>query len=183
MPKACSLPLSIMVAMTSLILFGALLLLTLICGLLEARRSRSNRYPPAEGCFGSKSEIRGLRLLKEWLSPAQLTCYEQHGHFDVVGSDSGKVYRICHGYQANIEQLDAIGEPVCRWCFGPEGHLVAGDIMLAQKVALETGENAALAVANRFTIYNTASRRLLTTRRSPESRWWTSQMARIGQRE
>jgi hypothetical protein len=160
--------------------FGLLAPLTLICGLLEARRFRGDLRPAAAI---STSENRGLRLLKEWLSPAQLTCYEQHGYFEVVGSDSGKVYRIHHGYQGNVEQLDDIGEPVCRLCFLPEGHLVAGDIMLAQKVALETGENAALGVANRFAIYNTASRRLLTTRRSPESRWWTSQMARIGQRQ
>jgi len=32
----------------------------------------------------------------------------------------------------------------------PLGELVSGDVMLAQKIALETNENAALAVANRF---------------------------------
>jgi hypothetical protein len=169
--KAHDLLLSIVVAMTLFVLFSALVLLTLICGLLETRRSRGYRCSPAGVCFSSDSEIRGLRLLKEWLSPAQLDCYEQHGHFEVVGSDSGNIYRIYHGYQANIEQLNAIGEPVCRWCFVPEGNLVAGDIMLAQKVALETGENAALAVANRFTIQNMASQRLLTTRRGSETRW------------
>ena len=125
------------------ILFGALVLLTLICGLLEARRSGGYGCPPAGVCFSSNSEIRGLHLLKEWLSSAQLICYEQHGHFEVVGSDSGKVYRIYHGYQANIEQLDDLGEPVRRWCFVPEGNLVAGDIMLAQKVSLETRRVAA----------------------------------------
>ena len=35
------------------------------------------------------------------------------------------------------------------WCFGPEGCLPVGDIMLAQRIALETDEHAALAVANR----------------------------------
>jgi hypothetical protein len=38
------------------------------------------------------------------------------------------------------------------WCFVPEGGLVAGDVMLAQKIALETNERAALAVANRFAV-------------------------------
>jgi hypothetical protein len=32
------------------------------------------------------------------------------------------------------------------------GALVAGDVMLAQKIALETNERAALAIANRFPI-------------------------------
>lgn len=35
------------------------------------------------------------------------------------------------------------------WCFGPEGYLPVGDVMLAEKIALETDEHAALAVANR----------------------------------
>jgi hypothetical protein len=32
----------------------------------------------------------------------------------------------------------------------PSRRLAAGDVMLAQKIALETCENSALAVANRF---------------------------------
>jgi hypothetical protein len=35
------------------------------------------------------------------------------------------------------------------WCFGPEGELPIGDVMLAQKIALENNEQAALGVANR----------------------------------
>jgi hypothetical protein len=38
------------------------------------------------------------------------------------------------------------------WCFVPRGQLVPGDVMLAQKIALETNETAALAVANRFSL-------------------------------
>ena len=38
----------------------------------------------------------------------------------------------------------------CVGVFMPLGQLVAGDVMLAQKIALETNESAALAVANRF---------------------------------
>jgi hypothetical protein len=38
------------------------------------------------------------------------------------------------------------------WCFVPSGHLVAGDVMLAQKIALETNERAALVVANKFPV-------------------------------
>ena len=34
----------------------------------------------------------------------------------------------------------------------PMGHLVAGDVMLAQKIALETDENGARAVARPFTV-------------------------------
>ena len=35
-------------------------------------------------------------------------------------------------------------------CFVPSGGLVAGDVMLVQKIALETNEQTTLAVANPF---------------------------------
>jgi hypothetical protein len=65
-----------------------------------------------------------------------------------MGSHSGKRYRIRHGRQANIWELDYRGAPVVAWCFGPEGNLPTGDILLAQKIALETNEQAAINVAN-----------------------------------
>jgi hypothetical protein len=48
----------------------------------------------------------------------------------------------------NIEEIDDNGSRVAVWCFGPTGYLPLGDNMLAQKIALETDEQAALAVAN-----------------------------------
>jgi hypothetical protein len=53
-------------------------------------------------------------------------------------------------YQAvmNLHQLDPAGRTVTQWCFAPEGGLASGDIMLAQKIALETMETKALAIAN-----------------------------------
>ena len=76
--------------------------------------------------------------------------YKQDKFFEVRGCDSGRRYRIRHGTQMNIDQLDKRGRRVCGWCFLPEGALVAGDVMLAQKIALETDEKAALNVANRI---------------------------------
>jgi hypothetical protein len=75
--------------------------------------------------------------------------YDSTGHFDVTSCHSGKHYRICHGRQMNIYELDQNDVQIAIWCFGPEGCLPVGDIMLAQKIALETDEHAALAVANR----------------------------------
>jgi hypothetical protein len=88
-------------------------------------------------------------LLKEWLSPEQLALFESRGYFEVKGSHSGRRYRIRCAPQLNIDQLDAKGAPVAVWCFVPAGRLPVGDIMLAQKIALETNERGALAVANR----------------------------------
>jgi hypothetical protein len=88
--------------------------------------------------------------LKEWLSPEQFAQYDAKSYFEVTGCHSGKRYRINHGTSMNIHELDGAGRPRVGWCFAPKGYLVAGDVMLAQKIALETDERGALAVANRF---------------------------------
>jgi len=93
---------------------------------------------------------RGLELLKKWLSPEQFAQYDAKSYFEVTGCHSGKRYRISHGTSMNIHELDGAGRPRVGWCFAPKGYLVAGDVMLAQKIALETDERGALAVANKF---------------------------------
>jgi hypothetical protein len=97
------------------------------------------------------SEARGLKLLKEWLSSEQLAQFEASGHFDVLGCDTGKRYRIHYGSSMNIDELDDRGRPRVSYCFVTDIALVPGDILLAQKIALETDERAALVVANRST--------------------------------
>lgn len=99
---------------------------------------------------GNDSEARGLQLLREWLSPEQLAQYEAHKYFDVTGCHSGKRYRIRHGTGTNVHELDDTGRPKDGWCFVPRNCLVAGDVMLAQKIALETNEQDALRIARRF---------------------------------
>ncbi len=101
----------------------------------------------------SKAAKRGAKLLEENLSPAQRQQYTKYRYFDVTGGKSGKRYRIHHGSSMNIDQLDKNGKRVCGWCFFPRGGLVAGDVMLAQKFALELFEGEALQVANRLYRY------------------------------
>jgi hypothetical protein len=98
----------------------------------------------------TESELRGIRLLREWLSPVQLAQFDLYGYFDVVGCDSGKTYRICYRSGTNIYELDRDGRRKVGWCFVPVDTLVAGDVVLAQKIALETDEWRALAVARNF---------------------------------
>jgi hypothetical protein len=97
------------------------------------------------------SEARGLKLLREWLSAKQLAQFNAHGYFDVIGCDTGKQYRIHYGSSMNIDELDDQGRPRIGYCFVTDRPLVPGDIVLAQKIALETDERAALAAANKFT--------------------------------
>ena len=98
----------------------------------------------------SKAAKRGARLLEQNLSATQRQQYTKYRYFDVTGGRTGKRYRIRHGRQMNIEQLDRNGRRVCGWCFFPQGSLVSGDVMLAQKAALELYEGDALRLANRF---------------------------------
>jgi hypothetical protein len=105
----------------------------------------------------SSSEARGLRLLRSWLSPGQRAQFDATRYFDVIGCDSGRRFRIHHGVVTNVHEVDATGHPNVGWCFAPVGHLVAGDVMLAQKIALETNEFGALAVANAFIPRETSS--------------------------
>ena len=95
-------------------------------------------------------ELRGRKLLREWLSPEQLAQYDAHDYFEVTGCHTGTRYWICHGTTANVLELDEAGRPRAGWCFVPNDQLVAGDVMLAQKIAIETDEHGALAVANEF---------------------------------
>jgi hypothetical protein len=126
--------------------FTMALIGTLLLSALSVVVARSNSCARA---FNFETDMRALTLLKAWLSPKQRTCYERFRYFDVVGSDTGTHYRIHHGTQTNIDELSNTGDLVCKWCFVPEGDLVAGDVMLAQKVALETNERGALSVAHR----------------------------------
>jgi hypothetical protein len=126
--------------------------------LRDSLRRQLNRIDPSSQFVPGirhgywEREARGLELLKEWLSPEQFAQYDAKNYFEVTGCHSGKRYRISHGTSMNIHELDGAGCPCVGWCFVPKGHLVAGDIMLAQKISLETDERVALAAANRFSV-------------------------------
>jgi hypothetical protein len=128
--------------MTSLNFFfvpGIVALIVLAALLCEyPRRPRSR----------TKADVRALALLRSWLTPEQNQQWAERGEFEVVGCDTGTRYRITCGAVMNVYQLDEVGRPVTQWCFAPEGDLATGDVLLAQKIALETMEREALGLAN-----------------------------------
>ena len=117
-----------------------------------ARKVQALRERHREIFVEDTREARGIKLLREWLSPEQRAQFDARSYFDVIGSDSGKRYRIRYGSATNVHEIDSVGRSTVRWCFVPAGNLIAGDVMLAQKIALETHEFRALAVANRFPV-------------------------------
>jgi hypothetical protein len=80
-------------------------------------------------------------MLREWLSQAQREQFARKGYFEVVGGDSGKRYRIYAGASVNVCEIDERGRIQDGLCFMPIGGLSIGDVMLAQKIALETCES------------------------------------------
>ena len=90
---------------------------------------------------------KSLRLLKEWLSEEQLAEFNESETFHVIGGDTGTKYKL-HPYMSfGVYQFNQ-DNLVCRWCFSPAGVGAIGDIMLAQKIALERYELEALKAAN-----------------------------------
>jgi hypothetical protein len=76
--------------------------------------------------------------------------FDTNNYFEVTGSHTGRRYRVHYGTMSNVVEVDADGQPATGWCFVPERALAPGDVMLAQKIALETDEAGVLALAHRF---------------------------------
>jgi len=96
------------------------------------------------------ARARSLQRLRENLTSKQLEQLTREGFFEVRGGATGNRYRISRGTSMNVSQLDSKGSAIRRLCFYPEGGLAEGDVLLAQKVALELFEPDALAVANKL---------------------------------
>jgi len=116
-----------------------LIIVALIC-----HRSKNNRV---------EVEERSLRLLRSWLSPRQAQQWDALSEFEVVGSQTETRYRIRRGKVMNVHELDQMGNIIARWCFAPKGDLPMGDVLLAQKIALETMEGDVLKTANRNDVH------------------------------
>jgi hypothetical protein len=93
----------------------------------------------------SDAERLARHLLRDVLSPRQRAQYDSKGFFDVTGGQTGTRYRIRTGSQMNVEEL---GGPLRTMCFVPKGGVPIGDILLAQKLALELMEEDTLKVAH-----------------------------------
>ena len=110
-------------------------------------------FKPREG--REEAEQRAQQLLESHLSASQLAQFSTSGSFEVTGGETGTRYVIRNFISVNVDELSCSGECIKRWCFGPKGNLAKGDVLLAQKLALECFESQALSRsrshATRFT--------------------------------
>jgi hypothetical protein len=102
--------------------------------------------PPPEP---KSAEERARELLMSWLDPEQREEMKARAYFMVTGSAGGR-YRIHPQNAYGVHKLNADDTLEAQYCFLPRGaHQTIGDIMLAQKISLETDETATLQIANR----------------------------------
>ncbi len=124
-------------------------------GLCRSERRAARRRQAARTLFlqdrvNRTPAGRARQLLRQWLTPAQWKQFVARGYFDVVGSHSGRRYRIYSGSAMNVCELGENGRVRRGLCFLPVGELPVGDVMLAQKLALELCEDNVMLVAREF---------------------------------
>jgi hypothetical protein len=92
-------------------------------------------------------EERAKALLYMCLTEEQRTMLETQNKFRVV-SNKGNIFEIRRGRMHNIFRLDMQGNIIEEWCVLPPGNLPIYDVLLAQKVSLESDEDDTYARAN-----------------------------------
>ena len=118
----------------------------------EARELRAAEFRERAAETAREREAakdRALELLSYCLTPDQLASYREKGWFEVTGN-RGRRWRIRgRGQSGNVDLMPEIGdEREASYCAHPPGGLPDADAHLAQKLAIETDEDAFEKVAN-----------------------------------
>lgn len=113
----------------------------------------------AEGVRFRVASRRARELLVDTLDPIQRADLEAEEGFRVIVGD--RRYWIAHGYMGNVYEVDADGTKLASYCAHGPSYLPTYDHMLAQKLLLETDEQAFLDLANRSEGYGGVIERLV----------------------
>lgn len=118
----------------------------------------------------NEANQRARTLLLESLSPSQREDYLRQQHFFVTGS-SGARYRIHRGKVSNVEVIGPDGQVHETLCGVPAVEMPIEDILLAQKLSLETDDRAFRRVAHRYSPYGLGRQVLPPQPRSRLRQW------------
>jgi len=98
------------------------------------------------------AEAKARALLERALTPEQRRDLVAGHCFYVKGQRY--TYRIREGHSGNVDALDPSGYVVSRYCAHPLGRVPVSDVMLAQKLWIETDENMFLNEAAPYRLRN-----------------------------
>ena len=99
----------------------------------------------------AKAKQRAEELLRSCLTPQQQDELNRLNLFHLIVGD--RQYRIKRGRTRNIELLDESGRPIKKLCAHPGEYVPDADTMLAQKLMLETDEEAFLKLADHTPVH------------------------------
>jgi hypothetical protein len=119
--------------------------------LRERRRIERDRVWREQQAQRTAAQVKAIRLLKHLLSDEQRAELDAHGQFHVQGSRGRRYCIRANGQSGNVAWVDDAGKELGRFCAHPDGsqgYLPDADAWLAQAMALQTDEDAFLAVAN-----------------------------------
>ncbi len=129
----------------------------------------------------SEAEAKAEALLAAAMTPDQKREWKQGRHtarqFSVIGSHSNARYVL---HYTSVYGVELCGAAPSVWlCFQPAGVSTMGDLLLAQKITLETDEPAAYAVAN-IKGQVPAFARKWVQRKSQDDRVWFDEAVHLG---
>lgn len=113
----------------------------------DAERQRIRERAAAAEAERKAARDRARQLLLSMLDVRQREQLEREQFFEVITNHSRRRYRIRQGTHGNVRLVDETGREVTSYCAQPLG-VPDEDAMLAQKLMLETDEEAFLKVAN-----------------------------------
>lgn len=114
----------------------------------ERRRQELERAQERSRELAEAARQNAEQLLTALLTDEQNTTWREHSYFTVLGSSSGRTYRIRRGIAGNVDLMAEYEDAAeVTYCAHPPG-IPAEDVCLAQLFLLCTDEDAFLAVAN-----------------------------------
>lgn len=115
----------------------------------EAREERARIEAAEREKEREAAQERARQALIDHLTDKQLEVFERNHSVPVTAFKSGNKYLIEKGRSGNVRVLDKDGRTRERLCFHPRILCPDYDVMLMQKLMLESAEEEALRVANR----------------------------------
>lgn len=100
----------------------------------------------------AESSKRATALLIQHLDKAQVADFRANRQFIVHSRDGVRRYRVDYGRAGNVKLLGDGDRVVAKFCIHPDSPCPNEDVMLAQKLMLETDEEEFLRIANRIAV-------------------------------